>query len=180
MKYHQTNQYITAKELRVIGADDKQIGVMSRDEALFNAKQQGMDLIMFAEKDRPPVVKMIEFSKFKYQQQQKLKEGAKKDKTKDLKEIRFTPFIGQKDFNTRIQRIKDFLANGHKVRITVKFTGRQITRKDFGDAVLKKAGNALIEFGTQETAPKLQGKLMWVTIGPKKGVKIHEEEKSEN
>ena len=178
MKYHQTNQYITAPNLRVIGADDKQIGVMTRDEALFKARQQGMDLIMVAEKAQPPVVKMIEFSKFKYQEQQKLKEGARKDKTKGMKEVRFTPFIGQKDFDTRIEKIKDFLINGHKVKITVKFTGRQITRKDFGDAVLNKATHALSEFGTQETAPKLQGKLMWVNIGPKKGLKKYEEKKS--
>ena len=180
MKYHQTNQYITAPNLRVIGADDKQIGVMSRDEALFKAKQQGMDLIMVAEKAQPPVVKMIEFSKFKYQQQQKLKEGAKKDKTKDLKEIRFTPFIGQKDFDTRISRIREFLSDGHKIKITVKFTGRQITRKDFGDAVLKRATATLVEFGTQETAPKLQGKLMWVTISLKKVAKKNEKEKPQN
>lgn len=180
MKYYQTNQYINATEVRVIGADEKQIGVMSRDEALFKAKQLGMDLVMVADKAKPPVVKMIEFSKFKYQLAQKQKEGAKKDKTKGLKEIRFTPFIGQKDFDTRIARIKDFLANGHKVRITVKFTGRQITRKDFGDAVLKKATHALSEFGTQETEPKLQGKLMWVSFGPKKGIKKNEEKKSEN
>lgn len=178
MKYHQTNQYITAAQLRVIGADDKQIGVMTRDEALFKARQQGMDLIMVAEKAQPPVVKMIEFSKFKYQEQQKLKDGARKDKTKGMKEIRFTPFIGQKDFDTRIEKIKDFLTNGHKVKITVKFTGRQITRKDFGDVVLKKATGALIEFGTQETEPKLQGKLMWVNLGPKKGLKKNEEKKS--
>src|SRR3989344_5664375 len=157
MKYHQTNQYITAKEVRVIGPDEKQIGVMTRDEALFKAKQQGMDLIMVADKARPPVVKMIEFSKFKYQQAQKIKESSKKDKTKGLKEIRFTPFIGQKDFDTRISRIKDFC-----------------------DVVLNKATHALSEFGTQETAPKMQGKLMWVNLGPKKGLKKNEEKKSEN
>src|SRR3989338_2758439 len=149
MKYHQTNQYITAPNLRVIGADDKQIGVMSRDEALFKAKQLGMDLVMVAEKAQPPVVKIIEFSKFKYQQAQKNKESVKKDKTKDIKEIRFTPFIGQKDFDTRIAKIKDYLADGHKIKLTVKFTGRQITRKDFGDVVLNKATHALIEFGTR-------------------------------
>ena len=177
-KYFQLNQYITAPNLRVIGPDEKQIGVMTRDEALFKAKQQGMDLIMVADKAQPPVVKMIEFSKFKYQQAQKIKEATKKDKTRGLKEIRFTPFIGQKDFDTRIEKIKNFLFNGHKVKITVKFTGRQITKKDFGDAVLKKATHALIEFGTQETEPKLQGKLMWVNLGPKKGLKKNEEKKS--
>lgn len=180
MKYYKTNQYIPQGDVRVIGADEKQVGVMPRDEAIFKARRQGMDLIMVAEKAKPPVVKMIEFSKFKYQQEQKLKEGAKKDKTKDQKEIRFTPFIGQKDFDTRIARIREFLVNGHKVKITVKFTGRQITRKDFGDVVLKKAAAALVEWGTQATEPKLQGKLMWVTFAPQKKVKKNEENQSEN
>lgn len=179
MKYHKINQYITDPQLRVIGADEKQIGVMTRDEALFKAKQQGLDLVMVAESAKPPVVKIIQFSKFKYQQDQKVKEGKKKDKTQDVKEIRFTPFIGQKDFDTRIERIKDFLSHGHKVRLTVKFTGRQITRKDFGDVVLKKASHALVEFGTQETEPKMQGKLMWVSFGPKKNIiKKNETQKS--
>jgi translation initiation factor IF-3 len=170
MKYYKTNQFIPAGDVRVIGPDDKQLGIMNRDEALFRTKQQGLDLVMVAEKARPPVVKMIQFSKFKYQQQQKIKEGQKNDKTRDQKEIRFTPFIGQKDFDTRIARIKEFLSAGHKIKITVKFTGRQITRKDFGDAVLKRAVAALADYGTQETAPKLQGKLMWVTISPKKNI----------
>ncbi len=178
MKYHKINQYITDPQLRVIGPDEKQIGVLSRDEALFKAKQLGMDLVMVAEKAKPPVVKIIEFSKFKYQESQKLKEGGKKDKSQDQKEIRFTPFIAQGDFETRIEKIKDYLADGHKIKLTVKFTGRQITRKDFGDAILKRAGHALIEYGTQETEPKLQGKLMWTIISPKKGIKKNEEEKS--
>lgn len=177
MKYYKTNQYIPQGDVRVIGPDEKQIGVMPRDEAIFKAKKQDLDLVMVAEKARPPVVKMIQFSKFKYQLEQKLKEGQKKDKTKDLKEIRFTPFIGQKDFDTRIEKIKEFLLSGHKVRITVKFTGRQITRKDFGSVVLKKAAQALAESGTQETEPKLQGKLMWVNFGPKKGPVNKNEEK---
>lgn len=170
MKYRQINQYINADEVRVIGPDEAQIGVMTKDDALFKAKQMNMDLVMVAQKAKPPVVKIIDFNKFKYQQAQKQKEGAKKSKAKGQKEIRFTPFIGQKDFETRIERIKDFLSSGHKIKLTVKFTGRQITRKDFGNEIIKKAVDALAEFGTQDTEPKLQGKLMWITISPQKKI----------
>jgi len=167
-KFYKINQYITAPELRIVGPDEKQIGVMKRDEAIFKARQMGMDLVLVADKAKPPVARIIDFNKFKYQQQQKQKESKKKTKATDQKEIRFTPFIAQKDFQTRIDRIKEFLTDGHKIKITVKFTGRQITRKDFGFELLKKAANELVEFGTQETMPKLQGKLLWTTISPLK------------
>ena len=137
-------------------------------------------MVVVSEKAQPPVAKIIDFQKFKYQQAKKERSGAVKQKAADTKEVRFTPFMAANDFANRQDRARQFLADGYRVKIVVKFQGRQITRKDFGDAVLKKAGSALIEFGTQETAPKLQGKLMWVTIGPKKGVKNHEEKKSEN
>jgi len=150
---------------------------MSRDEAIFKARQANLDLILVAEKAKPPVAKIIDFNKFKYQEQQKLKEGKKKDKTQDQKEIRFTPFIAQGDFATRISRVKEFLTDGHKVKMTVKFTGRQITRKEFGFELLKKAAKQLIEFGTQQTEPKLQGKLLWITIAPLKQSNQTEPEK---
>lgn len=120
-----------------------------------------------ADKAKPPVAKIIDFHKFKFQQQQKEKEGRKKTKTQDQKEIRFTPFIAKKDFETRIERLKEFLQAGHKVKLTVKFTGRQITRKEFGQKLLQDAVSQLSEFGTQETQPKLQGKLLWTTMAPK-------------
>jgi translation initiation factor IF-3 len=170
-KFYKINQYITAPELRVIGVDEKQIGVMSRDEALFKAQQLKLDLVLITEKAKPPIARIIDFNKFKYQVSQKEKQGKKKDKSADQKEVRFTPFIAQNDFETRIGKIKDFLAAGHKVKLTVKFTGRQITRKDFGDEILKKAVQALIESGTQESQPKMQGKLLWTIISPLKKAK---------
>jgi translation initiation factor IF-3 len=179
-KFYKINQYITAPELRIVGPDEKQIGVMKRDEAIFKARQMGLDLVLVADKAKPPVARIIDFNKFKYQQQQKEKEGKKKTKAVDQKEIRFTPFIAQKDFQTRINRIKDFLTDGHKIKITVKFTGRQITRKDFGFELLKKAANELVEFGTQEIEPKFQGKLLWTTISPLKKDKPKHDKKKKN
>jgi translation initiation factor IF-3 len=176
MKYYKMNQYISAPSLRVVGPDEKQIGVMSRDEAIFKARQLGMDLILVAEQAKPPVAKIIGFSKFKYQQAQKEKEGRKKTKVTDQKEVRITPFIAQGDFQTRMKQLKNFLTEGHKVKLTVKFTGRQLTRKDFGDRLLHQAVKEVVEYGTQESGPKMQGKLLWTVFGPVKGKK-HEEKK---
>lgn len=167
-KFVQINEYIQASEVRVIGPDEKQIGVMTRDEAIFKARQQNMDLVMVADKAKPPVVRIIDFSKFKYLQQRKEKLSKKKDKAKDQKEVRITPFIAQGDFDTRIKKIKGFLEAGHKVKLTVKFTGRQITRKEFGFELLKRAANKLTDTGTQQTEPKFQGKLLWVILAPLK------------
>jgi translation initiation factor IF-3 len=122
--------------------------------------------VIVAEKAQPPVAKIIDFNKLKYQEQQKNKESKKKDKSRDTKEIRFTPFIAPKDFETRIERIKEFLKTGHKVRLTVKFTGRQITRKEFGQQLLQKALDQLSQFGQAAGEPKLQGKLLWVNFSP--------------
>jgi len=169
-KFYKLNQYITAPQLRVIGPDEKQIGLMSRDEALFKARQMGMDLILVADKANPPVAKIIEFSKFKYQQTQKEKEGKKKSKGGDQKEVRMTPFIAQGDFQTRIKQIKKFLTEGHKVKLAIKFTGRQITRKEFGEKILHQACQEVVEYGSQESQPKFQGKLLWVIISPLKKI----------
>lgn len=167
-KYYKMNQFITAPEVRVIGPDEKQIGVMTRDEAIFKARQMKMDLVLMAENAKPPVAKIINFSKFKYQEKQKIKESKKQTKSTDQKEIRFTPFIGAKDFDTRITKIKGFLEAGHKIKLTVKFTGRQITRREFGEKLLKKAIDQLVDYATQETAPKWQGKLLWAIVSPRK------------
>ena len=167
-KYYKINQYIDAKEVRVIDSSEKQIGVMTRDEAIFKARQAKMDLVLVADKAKPPVVKIINFAKFKYQQQQSVKQSKKQTKTTGQKEIRFTPFIAQKDFETRLKRTQEFVEDGHKVKLTVKFTGRQSTRKEFGFELLKKAADGLIEHGTQSSEPKLQGKLLWIIIAPLK------------
>ena len=176
-KFYKLNQYIVASELRVIGPDEKQIGVMSRDEAIFKARQLNMDLVLVAEKAQPPVARIIDFNKFKYIQNQKEKEGKKKTASTDLKEIRITPFIAQADFQTRMKRVKQFLSHGHKVKLTVKFTGRQISRKEFGEQLLHKSCQEVIEYGTQESQPKWQGKLLWITFAPIKNKKVGKNEK---
>jgi len=167
-KFYQINQYIKADQLRVVDEEAKQLGVLTKNQAVRKAQEAGSDLVLVAPNANPPVAKIIDFSKFRYQQKQKDMESRKKAKSVDIKEIRLTPFIAENDFNQRMKKAKKFLEGGDKVRLNVKFVGRQITRKDFGERVLNKALEQLEDLGTQEFAPRLQGKLYFTQLQPKK------------
>lgn len=143
----------------------KQLGVIPIQEALFLSRQKGFDLVEVASSAKPPVCKIIDFKKFKYQEDKKLKAG-QKGKRQEIKEIRFTPFIAKNDYLIRLNRVKEFLTDGHKVRLTVKFIGRQITRKQFGYDLLKKAVTELEAISKVESEPKLQGKLLTMVLTP--------------
>lgn len=155
----------------MVGADGSQIGVISREDAMQRARDAGLDLVIVAENAKPPVAKIIAFTKFKYQQQQKDAQGKKKAKSVEIKEVRMTPFMAEGDFQQRIKKAAKFLEGGDKVRLTVKFVGRQITRKEFGENLLNKAIEELAEISKVEFPPKLQGKLLFTqlqAIGKKK------------
>lgn len=153
---------------------------MSRDEALFKARQQGLDLVEVAEKAQPPVCKLINFKKFRYLESKKEQAGRKKSKQQEVKEFRFTPFIAQNDFEMRIKRAKQTLQGGDKVKLTVKFIGRQITRKEFGEELLKKAIQALETLAKVEVQPKWQGRLLTMVLKPRQGANKEEGEKEEH
>lgn len=163
---YRINQYIRAPQVRLIGPDNKQIGVVSREEALQQAQAAKMDLIEIAGNADPPVVRIAEFNKYKYQQEKKEQAGAKKAKGGQMKEIRLTPFIAAGDLQTRIDRIEEFLQDRHKVRLTVKFTGRQMNYQQFGREVLLKI---IQHFGPKikvEGEPKMVGRQMIMSITP--------------
>lgn len=165
-KFYKVNQFIKAEEVRLIADDGENFGIVSLSEALFKAKQKNMDLVQVTEKVNPPICKLIDFQKFKYQEQKKVQSGKKKGKTQEVKEVRFTPFIGKADFDSRIKKIKGYLEDGDKVKLTVKFTGRQITRKDFGNKVMDNAVEVLADLCKVEQTPKLQGKMLFMIIKP--------------
>jgi len=119
-----------------------------------------------SEKVDPPIFKAIDLRKFMNKQQKKDQSGRKKGKTKYTKEIRFTPFIGKADLESRVKKIKGFLESGDKVKLTVKFTGRQITRKDFGNRVLESTLELLEGMYKVESEPRLQGKMLFMIIKP--------------
>lgn len=138
---------------------------MSSTAALEQAQSMGMDLVEVTSAAKPPVVKIIDFQKFKYQEDKK--EHAGHARTQDTKEIRFSPFMAENDLENRINKAKKFLAGGDRVKLVVKFTGRQITKKDFGDKIIATAIDRLSEVGSVAEAPKLLGKLLIAQIKPK-------------
>lgn len=144
----------------------EQAGVMSLDEALFRSRQKGLDLVEVASNATPPVCKIINFKKFLYQEEKKAKAGKKKANKQETKEIRFTPFIAQNDFNIRINKAKNFLTEGNRVKLSVKFMGRQITRKEFGYELLNKASTALKDISQVEDQPKWLGKILLLNLKP--------------
>lgn len=166
-RYYLLNQKITAPKVRVIDEDGEQLGVMDTGEALFMARQQSLDLVEVASQAQPPVCKLVDFQKFKYQEQKKAASGRKKGKgSSDQKEIRLTPFMGQKDYEDRIRKAREFLEEGHRVKMVVKFFGRQITRKEFGFKQLDNAINSLKDIAKSEDKPKWQGRLLFLSLKP--------------
>lgn len=162
------NHFIQGNEFRVLDEAGKQVGIMGKAEALQKAQELGVDVVEIAGKANPPVVKLISLSKFKYQLQQKRNEEKKRNKNAEIKELRLTPFIAKGDFDSRMKRARQFLEDGNKVRLVVKFKGRQITKKEFGDTVLNRAMTSLEDISTVEVPPKMMGKLIMMQLMPVK------------
>ncbi len=165
---YRINNQIKAKDVRLLRDDGTQIGVLPLTEALLQAKELGVDVVEIAPLANPPVVKLIDYKKFLYQLSKKERASKASAKKVDLKEVRLTPFMAENDFQTRLNRGKEFLTEGHKLRISVKFVGRQLSHKEFGDQMFKKAEAALAEIGTIEQDPKWIGKVYSGTLSPVK------------
>ena len=162
-KYYRINQWITAPTIRLLQADGKQLGVLTLNEARQKAQESGLDLVEIAPKAKPPVVKLIDFAKFKYQEAKKLKAEKKGSKAGGLKEIQANPFISQNDYQTKLKRAIKFLNTGNKVKLSIKFHGRQIIHKEFGHDLVEKFKNDLIDIATPEGTSRFMGKRL-ITI----------------
>ena len=161
-----TDNQIRAPEVRVIGQDGKQLGVLKLAEAQSLAKKAGLSLVEIAPKAQPPVAKIVDYSKFRYQEEKKLKDQLKKVKGGEVKEIRFSPFIAENDYNIRLKRIREFLAERNKVRLTVVFTKRQMGSKPFGYNLLDRAVRELGEGVAVDMQPKFLGKHLIMIVSP--------------
>lgn len=164
--YWRINERIPATSLRVLDSEGKQIGILSKAEALAKAKEMEQDLVEIAPTANPPVAKIIEFGKFKYQEEKKAKEAQKKSKPGDLKEIRFTPFIGEGDYQTRIKRIDEFLRDKNKVKLVVYFQVKQLGAKSFGYDILNRILKELGEGINIDMKPKFLGRNLIMIISP--------------
>lgn len=164
--YWRVNENIHAPKVRVIDEKGKQIGLLDTGEALVRAKKVKLDLVEIAPNAKPPVAKIIEFGKFKYQEDKKLRKQKKGAKGGDIKEIRFSPFIGAADYETRIIRVKEFLNNKDKVRLVVKFKGRQMGSKQYGYDLLKRILDSFENQVSVDMEPKFMGRHLMMVISP--------------
>jgi translation initiation factor IF-3 len=172
--FWRVNSNITAPELRLIDKDGKQIGVVSRNEALALAKKAELDLVEIVPLAKPPVAKIIDFGKHRYQEEKKLKAQKKKAKGGELKEVRFSPFIAEGDYQTRIKRVQEFLDEGNKVRIVIVFKGRQMGSKQFGYKLLTKIVEYFGESIAVDMEPKFLGRHLVMIISPLRKIKKQE------
>ncbi len=171
-KYYRINQRITAPQIRVLDAQGQQIGVITRNEALNLAHDQALDLVEIAPMAAPPVAKIINFKKFLYQEEKKKKEEKKKTKISQTKEVRLGPFMSDNDLSVMIKRGREFIEDGNKVRLVVKFKGRQITRPEFGRIVINKIISALADVAKVDREPHFEGRQMLAVLSVEKGKKL--------
>ena len=165
------NDGIRAREVRLIGADGDQLGVKSRDEALKLADDADLDLVLVAPKAKPPVAKILDYGKYRFEQQKKDRESRKKQKVVSVKEVRLSPVIDVNDFNTKLKNARKFLAKGEKVRVSIRFKGRAITHKDIGRKVLDRMAEETADVASVEQRPKMDGRSMFLMLAPKESDK---------
>ncbi|MGP4108352.1 translation initiation factor IF-3 [Virgibacillus sp. L01] len=160
------NEKIRAREVRLIDSNGDQLGVKSRNEALDIAQTRNLDLVLVAPNAKPPVCRIMDFGKYRFEQQKKEKEARKKQKIINVKEVRFTPGIGEHDFNTKLKNARKFLEKGDKVKASVRFRGRAITHKELGREVLDRFAEEVKDIATIESKPKMEGRSMFMMLAP--------------
>ncbi len=168
IKEQQMNEQIRDKELRVIDEDGSQLGILSSKDALALAIQKNMDLVKISPNANPPVCKIMDFGKFKYEMAKKEKESKKKQKTVTIKEVRLRPSIEEHDLSTKAKMAYKFLEGGDKVKVSVRFRGRELGHKEIGVEVIKSFVELVKDVGTPDRYPRLEGNTMIVMLDPKK------------
>lgn len=164
---HQINEEIKDKEIRLIGDGGEQLGIMSADEALRIAAEREMDLVKISPGSNPPVCKIMDYGKFRFEQAKKEKEAKKNQRIIEIKEIRMSPGIGENDFNTKLKNAQKFLNDGDRVKASVRFRGREMAHTDIGAELLKNFAEKCAEIANMDKAPKLEGRNMSMFLSPK-------------
>ena len=162
------NEQIRDKEVRLIGVDGEQLGVMSSRDALKLAQEAELDLVKIAPTAKPPVCKIIDYGKYRYELARKEKEARKKQKTVEIKEIRMSPNIESNDLNTKMNAAKKFLSKGDKVKVTLRFRGREMAHMQTSKHILDDFAEQLAEVAVVEKAPKLEGRSISMVLAEKK------------
>lgn len=161
------NRQIRAKEVRVIDPDGNQIGIIPTNKALATANEFGLDLVEVSPNATPPVCKIMDYGRYKYEQTKKQQEAKKKQSTFQVKEIKVRPKTGDHDLNVKLGHIRKFIERKDKVKVTVMFRGREITLSEQGRELLQKIAEELVELATVEQYPKFEGRTMVMILSPK-------------
>jgi translation initiation factor IF-3 len=162
------NEKIRADSVRLIGADGEQVGVIGLRQALEYADRLNLDLVEVAPMANPPVVKVMDYGKYRYEQEQKAKEARKRQTTISIKEIKLRPKIDDHDFETKKGHVERFLKKGDKVKLTIMFRGRELVHPHLGERLLRRMAEELGELGEIESEPNLDGRNMVMMIAPRK------------
>lgn len=161
------NRDIRARTVRLVGADGEMIGVVGIFEGLRLADEAGLDLVEVSPNAEPPVCKILDAGKYKYELQKKANEARKKQKVIDIKEIKLRPTIGQHDYEIKLRQVREFLSEGDKVKFTLRFRGREMAHQDIGYQLMMRVQKDIEEIAKVEQSPKLEGKQMIMMVSPK-------------
>ena len=156
--------------MRLIGVDGEQLGIVSTTEALSMAEQQEVDLVEIAPNAEPPVCRLMDYGKFKYQEQKRQAEARAKQKIIQVKEVKFRPGTDEGDYQVKLRNLKRFLDEGDKAKVTLRFRGREMAHQELGMRVLERVRDDLLELAVVEAMPKLEGRQMVMVLSPKKKV----------
>lgn len=162
------NEQIRDREVRLIGADGEQLGIMSARDAQKHAMEAGLDLVKIAPTAKPPVCKIIDYGKYKYELARKEKEAKKKQKTIEIKEVRLSPNIEENDLNTKVNNARKFLTKGNKVKVTLRFRGREMAHMQSSKHILEEFAQVLSDIAVVEKAPKVEGRSMTMFLTEKR------------
>ena len=166
---YQVNEEIRDREVRLIGEEGEQLGIMSSADALHIADERGLDLVKISPQATPPVCKLMNYGKYRFEQSKREKEARKNQHVVEIKEIRMSPGIDVGDFNTKLKNAQKFLADGNRVKVSVRFRGREMAHTDIGRDLLKKFAELCSEVATLDKAAKLEGRNMSMFLSPKAG-----------
>ena len=161
------NEEINAPEVRLIGDDGEQLGIMSAAEALRIAEEKEKDLVMIAAGGKPPVCKIMDYGKYRFEQSKREKEAKKKQRVIEIKEIRMSPSIGENDFNTKLRSGQKFLLEGNRLKVTIRFRGREMAHTNLGEQLLKNYAAKCADIASMDKNPKLEGRNMSMFLSPK-------------
>ena len=164
---HELNEEINDKEIRLIGSEGEQLGIMPPAEALKIADEQGLDLVKISPQANPPVCKLMNYGKFRFEQSKREKEARKNQHVVEIKEIRMSPSIDVNDFNVKLRNAQKFLAEGNRCKVTVRFRGREMAHTNIGQELLLKFAESCGEVAVMDKSPKLEGRHMSIFLSPK-------------